>query len=342
MKSKKPRGKRQAELLEQKGKKDEVYTKRDAFISRMASILQVSTKQARSFFSQRSVSVIRLNNLAAHPAKIKAILEDKGVILKEVPWSPYTYIVENRDKSDLGQMESYRKGLFYIQSLSSMLPVVLLDPKPGEKILDMAASPGSKTSQIASLTNNKATIIANDANYERAKNLDSILKMFNVKNYQVSVSDGAKYGKRTPEEFDKVLLDAPCSGEGLIYLQSENPLRFWNIKKVKSMVHTQQELIISAYQALKKGGTLIYSTCTLEPVENEGIVDYLLSKYPQAELVNISIDSVPEFAEYKRYTERGIRKWSRMEFNKFSGRTLRVIPGSVMQGFYIAKIHKPE
>lgn len=324
------------------GQQRDYFSKRDIFLSRMASILQVSPKLARSFFSQRAISAIRLNNLAENPEKIKKLLESKGVELKQVPWSKYTYVVPNMDKSDLAKLNAYKNGLFYIQSLSSMIPVIILDPKPGDKILDMTAAPGSKTSQIASLTDNEALITANDSNYERAKNMEKLMKMFYVDNIQISVSDGAKYGEQMKEQFDKVLLDAPCSGEGLIYLQSDNPLRFWSVKKVKKMSYIQKDLIVGAYEALKPGGSMVYSTCTLEPEENEAVVSYLLEKYPKAELVNVSLDSLPEFADYKRYVERGISKWSGMEFNKFMGKTLRVVPGEVMQGFYIAHISKPE
>lgn len=323
-----------------KGAKKGFYTKKDLFLSRMASIMQVSPKMARSFFSQRAVSAIRLNNLASNPAKIKATLEEKGLDLRKVPWSPYTYIVVNRDKSQLGKMDAYHKGLFYIQNLASMVPVIILDPQPGEKILDMTAAPGSKTSMIAALTGNRADIIANDNSYERAKNMDRMLKEFHVQNYKVTVSDGVKYGKKLANEFDRVLLDAPCSGEGLVYLQSDNPLRFWSIRKVKRMVKIQRELILSAYKALKPGGVLVYSTCTLEPEENEGVISHLLERYPDAKLENIGLDNLPEFADYKKHTERGIRKWSGMEFNKDSGRSIRIIPSKTMQGFYIAKITK--
>jgi len=317
------------------------YTKKEVFLSRMGSIMQVSPKMARSFFSQRVVSAIRLNPLGGQPDKIKRRLEEHGAQLQKVPWSKYTYIVTNMDKSELVEFDEYTDGEFYIQSLSSMLPVVVLDPKPGDKILDMTAAPGSKTTQIAGLTDNKANITANDSNENRADKLKNILRAFHVKGVKVMVAEGESLGEEYPQTFDKVLLDAPCTGEGLIYLQGSNPLRFWHVKKIDRMVEIQKKLIISAYRTLKPGGILVYSTCTLEPMENEAIVTYLIDKYPDAELENISIDSLPDFVDYKQYVQRGTRKWNKMEFNQFSGRTLRVNPGSVMTGFYVAKIKKP-
>jgi tRNA (cytosine49-C5)-methyltransferase len=317
------------------------YTKKEVFLSRMASIMQVSPKMARSFFSQRVVSAIRLNPLAGEPDKIKRRLEEHGAELQEVPWSKYTYIVTNLDKSELVEFDEYEDGEFYIQSLSSMLPVIILDPKPRDKILDMTAAPGSKTTQIAGLVDNKAKIYANDNNVNRADKLKNILKAFHVKGVSVTIGEGEKLGEEYPYTFDKVLLDAPCTGEGLIYLQGSNPLRFWHVKKIDRMVEIQKKLILSAYRTLKPGGLLVYSTCTLEPQENEAIVSYLIEQYPDAELENISIDSLPSFVDYKQYVQRGTRKWNKTEFHKFSGRTLRVNPGSVMTGFYIAKIRKP-
>lgn len=323
-------------------KKREIFTKKDIFVSRMASILQVSPSKAKSFFSQRIVSAIRLNNLAGNTHQIRKILEEKGCDLKHVPWSKNTFIVTNMDKSELAKLNAYKNGLFYIQSLSSMIPVLILDPQPGEKILDMTAAPGSKTSMIAAMSDNKALITANDNNYDRAKKMGGLMKLFHVENVQISVSDGVKYGDEMKNQFDKVLLDAPCSGEGQIYLQGDNPLRFWSIRKAKHLVRTQEDLIIAAFEALKPGGTLVYSTCTLEPMENEGVVTTLLNRFPSAKLENIDLDGIKEFEDYKRYTTRGIRKWSGSEYDKFMGKTLRILPGEVMQGFYVAHITKEE
>jgi 16S rRNA (cytosine1407-C5)-methyltransferase len=316
------------------------FTKEDIFLSRMASILKMPKGVAHEKFSERTVTVIRLNNLVADPAEIRKALEDLGAVLEPVTWSSGTYIVTNMDKSDLGESDAYKKGLFYIQNLSSMLPALILAPTHEDVVLDMCAAPGSKTTQLASLMSNKGKIVANDSDAHRVSKLRSVLALFNVKNTQVRNEPGGGIGKREEGHYDKVLLDAPCSGEGLIYLRGDKPLRFWNIKKVKPMAKLQRDLIESAFRALKKGGVMVYSTCTLEPEENEGVVTYLLEKFPDSDLQEVELFDSPEFNGYKDLVKRGIREWNDVYYNPEVSKTYRILPSAKMMGFYIAKIVK--
>jgi 16S rRNA (cytosine1407-C5)-methyltransferase len=165
------------------------------------------------------------------------------------------------------------------------------------------------------------------------------LHQFGSENVDVINEDGNLLGKIYPNHFDKVILDAPCSGEGRIYLAGRNPLRFWSIKMVNAMVKTQQNLIESAFKSLSKGGTLIYSTCTLEPDENEGVVTYLLNKYDNARMENIDfIDNLEPLLKDK--ITNGIIKWSGNTYHQEVAKSIRIIPSPEMMGFYIAKITK--
>jgi len=321
-------------------KEQAFYTKQDIFLSRMASILRVPKGTIKNMFSERTFSTIRINDLAGSPSEIVRILNRKGIDLTEIPWSPNSYFVTNRDKSELGTLHEYEKGLFYIQNLSSMLPVVVLNPKPGEKILDLCAAPGSKTTQIASFMKNQGEIIANDDNAWRSEKLRDVLEQFNVKNTQVTINKGENIGDVFVETFDRVLLDAPCSGEGLIYLAGQKPLRFWSIKKSKTMVFLQRALIDSAWKSLKNGGTLVYSTCTLEPAENEGIVNYLLQKRRDARLEEIEIVRSSEFKDFKKNIRSGITSWNEFTFPDELRKTVRVAPSAEMMGFFVAKLRK--
>jgi 16S rRNA (cytosine1407-C5)-methyltransferase len=316
------------------------FTKEDIFLSRMASILKMPKGVAHEKFSERTISVIRLNNLVADPSEIKKALEDSGAILEPVAWSQDTYIVTNKDKSELGETPAYKRGLFYIQNLSSMIPAIILSPTTEDAVLDMCAAPGSKTTQLASMMNNRGEIVANDADLHRVSKLRAVLDLFNVKNTQIRNEPGGGIGRREEGHYDKVLLDAPCSGEGLIYLRGDKPLRFWNIKKVKPMVKVQKDLIESAFRSLKKGGVMVYSTCTLEPEENEGVVSHLLEKFANANLEEVGLFESEKFNGYKDYVKRGIREWNDVYYNPDVSKTYRVIPGSKMMGFYIAKIVK--
>jgi 16S rRNA (cytosine1407-C5)-methyltransferase len=313
--------------------KKEFYTKENIFVSRMASILLLPKAEIVPLFSQRAKTTIRLNPLKGDVKKTKNSLIRKGYDLEQIPWEENTYFVLNKDKNEVSQSREYEEGKFYIQNLSSILASVLLNPQEGEKILDMCAAPGSKTTHLAALANNKAEIIANDSEISRVNSLNRVVDQFGVKNCKVTLSDGEDFGKKYPVSFDKVLLDAPCSGEGMIYMRGPKPLRFWSIQKVNRYSQIQRKLIESAFLTLKHGGTMIYSTCTLEPEENEGVVTYLLEKYPNARIEEIDLH--PSIKH-----EKGITKWSGNKYHPEVKKTIRIIPSSEMMGFYIAKIFK--
>ena len=312
--------------------KREFHTKEDIFLSRMASILLLPKNKVESIFSKRAVTTIRLNPLKGKVSETLESLEKKGFELEPISWAENVFFVRNRDKSEISQIREYKDGLFYIQNLSSIIPSIVLDPKTTDAILDMCAAPGSKTSHLCALTDNKANIIANDSDMVRINSIRNVLNQFGCK-AKVSLNEGQIFGRRYRDYFDKILLDAPCSGEGLIYLNGQKPLRHWGIKKVKISSFIQKELIDSAFNSLKPGGTMVYSTCTLEPEENEGIVTYLLDKYKNAKINNIELNGL-------KGTSRGITKWSGNKYDHEVLKTLRIIPSSEMMGFYIAKIEK--
>jgi 16S rRNA (cytosine1407-C5)-methyltransferase len=316
------------------------YSKADIFISRMASILLKPKGEVKHLFYQRARTTIRLNNLKDDPKKIyKLLTKTKGWDLQEIKNIDYTYFVNNKDKSEIAKTKEYEDGLFYIQNLSSILSIHILDPKKQEEILDLAAAPGSKTTLISSLTNNEANITANDIDVQRISKLNNLLYQFGSENVKVTNRDGELFGKIYPNHYDRVILDAPCSGEGRIYLAGKNPLRFWSIKMVNAMVKKQKKLIESAFESLKIGGTLVYSTCTLEPDENEGVVTHLLHKYPNARMEDIDLVNNLEPLLTDKITQ-GITKWSGNTYHQEVAKSIRTIPSPEMMGFYIAKITK--
>jgi 16S rRNA (cytosine1407-C5)-methyltransferase len=323
-----------------KSQQRKYYTKEDIFLSRLASILQMSKGQVKHLFFQRARTTIRLNNLKEDPNHIyKVLTKTKGWKLQEIQNLEYTYFVNNKDKSEIADSEEYKDGKFYIQDLSSILSIYILNPQKDETILDLAAAPGSKTTLISSLTNNQAHVTANDIDQKRIGRLNNVLHQFGSENVDVTNEDGNLLGKIYPNHFDKVILDAPCSGEGRIYFGGKNPLRFWSIKMVNAMVKEQKTLIESAFKSLKIGGTLIYSTCTLEPDENEGVVTYLLNKYDNARIEDIDfIDNLEPLLKDK--ITNGITKWSGNTYHQEIVKSIRIIPSPEMMGFYIAKIIK--
>ncbi len=321
-------------------KKDRYFTKDDIFISRMASILMIPKSRVMGIFSQRAKSTIRLNGLRGDVRETYRLLKSRGYELEKIEWAPNTFFINNRDKSEISQIKEYQEGLFYIQDLSSIFATLILNPQHKEKILDMCAAPGSKTTHIADLVKNDATILANELEISRTNSLRNVIEQFGATSVKITLSDGRDFGKKYPDYFDKVLLDAPCSGEGRIYLQGNKPLRFWSIKKIKSSSFIQEELIESAFRTLKAGGTLVYSTCTLEPEENEGVVTSLLKKHKNASVEDIDIVHSPEFRNFKRHVTNGITTWSGNTYHPLVKKSIRILPSSEMMGFYIAKIVK--
>jgi len=333
--------KKKREFFTNRPVRDRFYTKDDIFISRMASILMVPKGRIPWIFSQRPITTIRLNSLMGDVEETKKELLKKGYELEEIPWSENTYFVMNKDKAEVSQTEWYDNGKYYIQNLSSILATLILDPKKNEKILDMCAAPGSKTTHIADMVSNNADIIANDIDMSRISDLQSVVDQFGAK-AKVTLSDAKEFGQKYPVYFDKVLLDAPCSGEGLIYFKGPKPLRFWSMDKVKRSVFVQKELIVSAFKTLKHGSHMVYSTCTLEPEENEGVVTHLLKTFPNAKIEKIELkdEIVKSMPELEEFIKPGIKKWSGNVYDNQVKNAIRIVPNKMMMGFFIAKISK--
>jgi len=269
---------------------------------------------------------VRINTLKAPLEYVKARLEERYE-LEPIPWVKEGFFINTRE---FGEMIEYALGLVFPQEASSMIPPVVLEPKPEELVLDMAAAPGAKTTQIAQYMENEGCIIANDLKKWRANVLIANLNRFGVLNTRVIVKDGT-YFSRFENTFDKILLDAPCSSVGMIR-KSFKFLRDWSIKKVIRYSSIQKRLIIAAYKALKSGGTLVYSTCTIDPLENEEVVDYLLSKTDaKLEKIKLPLKSTSPVLEFegRKYSEE-------------VGKCLRIHPqDNNTEAFFVAKIRKP-
>ena len=227
---------------------------------------------------------IRVNTLKITVEELKARLE-KDWQLTPIPFCREGFWIEGK-RRDVGNLPEHVLGYIYVQEAASMIPPVVLDPRHGEIVLDMAAAPGSKTTQLAQYMNNKGLIVANDIDPKRLR----VLEMNCQRCGATNVVRTNMHGYRTDEiKFDKILLDAPCSGIGTIR-KSVKTINMWNPNMVKKIAGTQRKLIETAFEMLKPGGEMVYSTCTLEPEENEGIVDFLLKKYPEAKVMPIKLD----------------------------------------------------
>jgi len=238
------------------------------------------------------------------------------------------------EPGELGRSLEHVLGYYYVQELASMLPVFALAPKPGEIVVDLAAAPGSKTTQIAAAMENTGTVLANEISLGRIKILASNLERCGVSNTIITKKEGSAFCNRLSKKnikVDRILIDAPCSGEGTIR-DKPKTLIMWNPNTIKALSGVQKQLINSAMKILKKGGTMIYSTCTHAPEENEEIIDHALKNFPDLEIVpiNLPLDSEP-----------GIKEWEGKEYDKRVKFGCRFSPHKTnTEGFFLAKFRR--
>jgi len=234
---------------------------------------------------------IRVNTLKITVEDFLLLVAPYDWQLTPVPWCAEGFWIEREDDEllPLGSTAEHLSGLFYIQEASSMLPVAALfsgDEIPS-RVMDVAAAPGSKTTQIAAKMGNRGSILANEFSASRVKVLHANISRCGIANVALTHFDGRVFGAALPESFDAILLDAPCSGEGVVR-KDPDALKNWSHASNLDIAATQRELIDSAFHALRPGGTLVYSTCTLNRDENESVIAWLLEKYPQS----VDIDSL--------------------------------------------------
>lgn len=252
---------------------------------------------------------IRANLLKMSSQELRYELESHGYKLLPIPWCDEGFWVDESDKvlpDNLGNWLPHLEGQCYIQEASSMLPVKALlhdfQYSKDSRFLDMAAAPGSKTTQLTAQINNQGLVVANELSSSRLKGLHYNVQRCGVTNSVLCHTDGRYFGDRTPEFFDAILLDAPCGGEGTVR-KDEQALVNWSIDAVRSIAELQKELIVSAYKALKPGGRLVYSTCTLSKEENQEVCQYLLDLYGDNIRIK-SLEALFEGAE-KALTQEG-------------------------------------
>ena len=216
---------------------------------------------------------IRINTLKITVKDCVSRLEKKGFVLSEIPWCSYGFVVE-KSKFSIGATPEFLLGYYYVQDTTSMIPAIELDPKPGEIIADVAAAPGGKTTHLAQMMQNKGIIIAADINLNKMKALRSNVQRCGVTNVIALNNDVESLGK-FDIKFDKILLDAPCSAEGAIIKIKE---RRETIKPedFKYYSDKQKSIVDIVKTMLKKGGILVYSTCSIAPEENELVIEHAL------------------------------------------------------------------
>ena len=303
---------------------------KEKFIERYENLTDFEEFKKYSLsFLRRS---IRVNTIKIPIDELKKRLE-KNWNLEQIPWCKEGFYIEHikKERRDIGNLIEHSLGYFYTQEAASMIPPLVLEPKESDVVLDIAASPGSKTTQIAAMMNNKGVLIANDYQIPRIKPLSLNIQRCGITNCIITLMQG-QWFYNSNIKFDKILVDAPCSGTGTIR-KSLKTLRIWNPNMVKRLSITQKQLIETAFNILKQNGTLVYSTCSLEPEENEAVVDFLINKYDNAQLEEIKINNL------KR--SEPILEFDNNKYNENIKNCLRIWPqDNDTEGFFVAKIKK--
>lgn len=311
------------------------YEPKPLFIERMKKLLGKDFDSYIEILKKEPVKSIRCNTIKISPEDLKKRLEKKGWEIK-IPFKDYPEIMiitSELKPGEVGRSIEHLLGYFYMQEIASMLPPLVLNPKKDESVLDICASPGSKTTQMAAMMENQGLLIANEVKFGRIKILAANTERCGVMNMAITRRDGialCNQFKKNNFLFDKILLDAPCSGEGTIR-STPRTLEMWNINTIKNLSKLQKSLIASAIEVLKPNGELVYSTCTHAPEENEEIVDFALKNFDvEIEKINLPLKFV-----------QGVTKFEDKEYLEDVKYSCRIYPQNAnTEGFFISKIKK--
>lgn len=291
----------------------------DEFLKRMEEITEDNFELFLKSTFEKPCKGVRINTAKADFEKIVEILE----LNKKSPFSEFGFYVENLS----GNHPLHHAGAIYFQEPSAMSAVTALNPKEGDRVLDICAAPGGKTTQIASKVGETGVVWSNEYVFKRTQILISNIERLGLKNTVVSSIDTAFLSKKLEGFFDKVLVDAPCSGEGMMKKEPE-AIKNWSIENIRLCAERQLEILHNASLCLKDGGMMVYSTCTFAPEENEMVVASFLEKHPEFRLEKIASDfGVGGIKKYALNTEN-------IEFCR------RIFPFNGGEGHFVALMRK--
>ena len=259
------------------------------FLARMKTMLQDDEYPAfLAHYEQPKHAGLRVNTLKI---SVEDFLKINPFHLKPVPWTKNGFYYEEEDRP--ARHPYYAAGLYYLQEPSAMTPAAILPVTPGDYVLDLCAAPGGKATELGAKLQKKGMLVANDISASRAKALQRNIELCGIPNSFITNEPPASLARSMPGFFDKILVDAPCSGEGM-FRKEPAVAKSWTPDRPEFFAKLQKECVSAAISMLKPGGYMLYSTCTFSPVENEGIVSYILEQYPEMEIQDI--DSYEAFS----------------------------------------------
>ncbi len=310
----------------------------EAFSERLEKIVphELFESIIKTFDSPKQVT-FRVNTLKSTVKALEAELHTAQIPFERIGWEngfmEGVYRVAPEDKLRLTQTDAFYSGRLYIQNLASMIAPLLLAPEPEETILDLAAAPGGKTLMLAGMMNNTGWLSAVEPSRERFFRLCDNLKSQGVTNAHTYMTDGRSVGKKCPEMFDRILLDAPCSSEARFKTHEPKSMSYWSVHKVKETSKLQRRLLLSAYDALKPGGKLLYCTCSFSPEENESPLQHLLERHGE------HLKTLPLTLPFDNI-QKPLARWGKEIFDERIQNGVRILPTDTIDGFFICLLEK--
>jgi len=280
----------------------------DLFLERMKNMLESEFPEFEQSYQSTAQQGLRVNTLKL---PVERFLSQTSFSLEAIPWCPTGFYYADQDRP--GKHPYHAAGLYYIQEPSAMSVVEVLQPNPGEKVLDLCAAPGGKSTQIAAYLQGEGLLIANEIYGNRVKALSENIERCGVKNALVTNETPSRLAERFPAFFDRILVDAPCSGEGMFRKLAE-ACTDWSTQKVQECAAIQAEILDDAAKMLKPGGSLVYSTCTFSPDENELSMDNFLERHNEFELLEIAKEhgmssGHPQWGNNREDLQNTVRLW---------------------------------
>lgn len=297
----------------------------ELFLQRMQEMLGTQYEEFLQSFEQEHYRGLRVN---LRKVNVESFLASSPFTLSKVPWTTNGFYYEPDDQP--GKHPYHEAGMYYIQEPSAMAPASFLEAAPGERVLDLCAAPGGKTTQLADFMQGKGLLVSNEIHPGRARILAENVERMGVTNCIVTNESPEKLAEKFPAYFDKVLVDAPCSGEGM-FRKNEDACMQWSPENVELCAQRQDEVLHQAAVMLAPGGRLVYSTCTFAPQENEGSISRFLEKHGEFHIVETAMPEnfVPGRSEWIRKPAEGIE------------RTMRLMPHKIKgEGHYLAVLEK--
>ncbi len=304
------------------------------FTERLQAIVPPAQYDAvTAAFSSARATSFRVNTLRASKAEVLAQLSTEQIEATPLSWFDGGFWTSHTTREQLLTSSLFTDQNIYVQNQSSMVPPLVLDPQPGERVLDLAAAPGSKTLQMACMMQHSGELAAVEVVKKRFFKLRDNLAAQGAEHVRTFLKDGRAVWKNRPEYFDRVLLDAPCSSEGRFHTADPETYAYWSPRKIKEMVHKQKRLLYSALNAVRPGGTVVYSTCSFAPEENEGVVSAMLKRLGDA------VEVVPISLPFDQLTAPCMA-WAGKSFSPQLEHARRILPSYHTDGFFVCKLVK--